>query len=173
MHDDGEVAASMLEAGATAFVTKSGPPDALLRAVRNGPLTRAPVLPHTPGMNETDLVSPASLDWTLDRLELLIRTGQVRRIRHWGDIDPGGIAIFRDLAALVVAASPAVRVESWRMEPSALSHAAAVPLTARDRSRLQAWIADPAAPLQDVARAMLASDRKLEQEALLVDDPDW
>lgn len=60
----------MLEAGATAFVTKSGPPDALLRAVRNGPLTRAPVLPHTPGMNETDLVSPASLDWTLDRLEL-------------------------------------------------------------------------------------------------------
>jgi hypothetical protein len=106
-------------------------------------------------------------------LEMLIRTGQVRRIRHWGDIDPGGIAIFRDLAALVAAASQSVRVESWRMETSALSHAAAVPLTARDRSRLQAWIADPAAPLQELARAMLASDRKLEQEALLVDDPGW
>ncbi len=104
-------------------------------------------------------------------LELLIRTGRIRQIRHWGDIDPGGLAIFRDLAALVANVSREVRVETWRMEPTALSHVAAVPLTIRDRARLQAWNAEPAAPLQELARAMLDVDRKLEQEALLVEGP--
>lgn len=102
-------------------------------------------------------------------LELLIRNGRVCRVLHWGDIDPGGLAIFRNLAALVEGASGKVRVETWRMEAADLSNPAAVRLTPRDRARLQEWIADPKAPLQELAHAMLAVDRKLEQEALLVD----
>lgn len=101
-------------------------------------------------------------------LALLVRTGRVRTVRHWGDIDPGGLAIFRDLSALVESVSGKVRVETFRMEATALSNPAAVPLTPRDRVRLEAWVADPEAPLKDLARAMLDAGRKLEQEALLL-----
>jgi len=103
-------------------------------------------------------------------LEHLVGSGRIRRVLHWGDIDPGGLAIYRDLADLVARASPAVQVEPWKMEPKLLSHSAAVPLTPRDRERLDNWVADATAPLQDIARSMLLDGKKLEQEALLFDE---
>jgi len=103
-------------------------------------------------------------------MEVLVGSGRIRRVLHWGDIDPGGLAIYRDLADLVVRTSPAVQVGPWKMDAKRLSHPGAVPLTPRDRERLARWLEDAAAPLQDVARAMLHTDRKLEQEALLLDD---
>ncbi len=101
-------------------------------------------------------------------LEILVRAPRVRRVVHWGDIDPGGLAIYRDIADLVARVAPDVNVSPWQMDAEALEHPAAVPLTARDRIRLERWVADTEAPLQGVAQAMLASGRKLEQEALLL-----
>lgn len=52
----------------------------------------------------------------------------------------------------------------YRMEPELLTRLPTLPLTGRDRKGLRAWCADPNAPCGTLARALLDSDRKAEQE---------
>lgn len=104
-------------------------------------------------------------------IERLAGHPSIRRFRHWGDIDPGGLLIFRSLYRLVKNIAPEMEVRPWRMDPELLRHPQAVPLTPRDRSRLESYLADSDNPLLPLARAMLDEDRKLEQEVLLLDRP--
>lgn len=99
----------------------------------------------------------------------LVRHPAIRAVRHWGDLDPGGLMIYRTLQRLIAGANPAVPLRPWRMDPPLLDHPLAIPLTPHDQHRLQAYLTDPGTPLRPVARAMLESDRKLEQEALLLE----
>lgn len=101
-------------------------------------------------------------------LRSLLAAG-VTAVRHFGDLDPGGLYIYRDLVRLTAEAAPQAVVSPWRMTVDLLDHQAAQPLTPNDRRRLESYIADPRNPLLDVATAMLHRDRKLEQEALLRD----
>ena len=93
----------------------------------------------------------------------------VKRVRHWGDLDPGGLLIYRQIRDLLAEAAPAVTLEPYRMDASALLHPAAAPLSERDRERLSAYLAAPDPPLTALAEAMLERGVKLEQEALLLD----
>ena len=101
----------------------------------------------------------------------LARHDAVRRFRHWGDLDAGGLYIYRDLERLLAQAAPDKELSPWRMEPELLDHELAVPLTDRDRARLIAYLKEPSSPLRPLARAMLHRDLKLEQEALLLSPP--
>lgn len=85
--------------------------------------------------------------------------GGVERVAHWGDLDVGGLRIFRHLSETLPCP-----VAPWRMEPTLLDVLPTQPLTDRDRDALAAWRADPAAPLQDLAAALLARGVKAEQE---------
>lgn len=102
-------------------------------------------------------------------MTLLARNPAIRAVRHWGDLDPGGLLIYRTLKRLIAGANPAVPLRPWRMDPPLLDHPLAVPLTPHDQHRLHAYLADPSTPLRALARAMLESDHKLEQEALLLE----
>lgn len=101
----------------------------------------------------------------------LARHDTVKRFRHWGDLDAGGLYIYRDLERLLAQAAPDKKLSPWRMEPELLDHKLAVPLTDRDRARLTAYLKEPSSPLRPLARAMLDRDLKLEQEALLLSPP--
>ncbi|MFT7621223.1 MAG: hypothetical protein ACI9WU_000384 [Myxococcota bacterium] len=92
---------------------------------------------------------------------------KVREVHHWGDLDPGGLYIYRTIHNAVRSAAPEVLVQPHRMDPSLLDHPATRPLTGRDQLRLDQYLADPTNPLRALALAMKASGRKLEQEALL------
>jgi len=99
---------------------------------------------------------------------ILARHPAVERFRHWSDLDPGGLYIFRDLERLLEEVAPGLELSPWRMAPEFLEHPLAVPLTPRDHARLKAYLDETQNPLRALARAMLAEDRKLEQEALLL-----
>ena len=102
-------------------------------------------------------------------LARLAASTAVHRVRHWGDLDPGGLLIYRQIRDLLAEAAPDVLLEPFRMEPALLDHPAAVPLSDRDGDRLRAYLAAPAPPLAELAEAMLGRGLKLEQEALLLD----
>ena len=99
-------------------------------------------------------------------LQRLLGAG-IRTVRHWGDIDPGGLYIYRDLLRLVTEVAPSVAVSTWRMTPDLLDHPAAQPLTPHDRRRLESFLDDATCPQRDLASAMRVRGTKLEQEALL------
>jgi len=99
---------------------------------------------------------PGALE--LDLLTRLVAAG-VPVIRHWSDLDLGGLRILRYL----VDAIPG-HVEPWRMEPDLLKRLPTTPLTPRDIAGLKAWCDDPTAPGQDLARALLQKGEKAEQE---------
>lgn len=85
--------------------------------------------------------------------------GGVTQVDHWGDLDVGGLRIFRHLQQILPCP-----VRPWRMEPELLDRLPTQPLTARDREALRAWRQDPDAPLQALAEALLARGVKAEQE---------
>lgn len=85
--------------------------------------------------------------------------GGVKRVEHWGDLDVGGLRIFRHLTEILPCP-----VSSWRMEPDLLNQLPTQPLTDRDREALVAWRADPNAPLQELAAGLLVAGVKAEQE---------
>lgn len=99
-------------------------------------------------------------------LAALVRAG-VRRVRHWGDLDPWGLDIYRDLRDWMAALDPGVRVEPWRMGPEPLERPDAVRLTTEDHLKLHQYLALEGAPLRATAETMQRLGRKLEQEALL------
>ena len=85
--------------------------------------------------------------------------GGVQRVDHWGDLDVGGLRIFRHLTEILPCP-----VSPWRMEPDLLNRLPTQPLTDRDREALVAWRADPDAPLQELAAGLLGAGVKAEQE---------
>lgn len=107
---------------------------------------------------------PGGPQWTW--LQRLILDGGIRRVRHWGDLDPHGLSIYRDVQRIVCAIDPAVEVQPWRMDGAALEHSEAE-LERPDWLELQRYLSDEDAPLRDLALAMKKRGRKLEQEALL------
>lgn len=84
----------------------------------------------------------------------------VREVRHWGDLDPGGIAILRHLRACLP-----VPVRSWRMEPELLDRLPGEPLSEEDRRRLEGWLAGDPGPERELIERMLSVGRRCEQEA--------
>jgi hypothetical protein len=108
---------------------------------------------------------------TVERLWLtkLVRAG-VRRIRHWGDLDPWGLDIYRNLRAHILAVDASVDVQPWRMGPAPLERSDTQKLTTEDWVALHRYLKREDAPLRDTALAMKRLGRKLEQEALL-DEP--
>ena len=117
------------------------------------------------------LVFTAGYLGTVQRLWLsqLVHAG-VRHIQHWGDLDPWGLDIYRDLRAHIHAVDPTVEVHPWRMDPAPLSRPDAQKLTPADWVALHRYLKRPDAPLRATAEAMRRLGRKIEQEALLVDD---
>lgn len=91
-------------------------------------------------------------------IELAVQAG-VQRVRHWGDLDPDGLAILRHVAAV-----SAVPVDPVRMEPRLLDVLPRRPLTARELALLDAWIVD-ASPHVELAIAIRDAGFKVEQEA--------
>jgi hypothetical protein len=98
----------------------------------------------------------------------LIRAG-VRRVRHWGDMDPWGLDIYRDIRDHVLSVDSTVQVEAWKMSPELLERSETVNLSPEDWVRLHRILADPDAPLREAALAMKRLKVKLEQEVLLQD----
>ncbi len=96
----------------------------------------------------------------------------VTRVRHWGDLDAGGLLIVRQLRDLLREHAPDVELIPWRMEPALLDEHPTRPLTAHDRRRLARYLDDPENPLLDLAQALLDRGCKLEQEALML-SRDW
>jgi len=82
-----------------------------------------------------------------------------RVVDHWGDLDLGGLRILRHLGELLP-----VPVRPFRMEPELLDRLPTIPLTDGDREGLMAWLEAPDARCPELVRAMLARDRKAEQE---------
>jgi hypothetical protein len=105
---------------------------------------------------------------TVERLWLkkLVRAG-IRRVRHWGDLDPWGLDIYRDLETFLGEVDPAVQVRPWRMGPEPLEREDALKLTTEDWVALHRYLKRDAVPLRATAEAMKRLGRKLEQEALL------
>ncbi|MED5370563.1 MAG: Wadjet anti-phage system protein JetD domain-containing protein [Myxococcota bacterium] len=91
----------------------------------------------------------------------------IRRVRHWGDLDPWGLDIYRDLRSFVLEHAPAVDVSPWRMEPEPLKRSDTQKLTTEDWVALHRYLKRKDAPLRETAEAMRSLGRKLEQEALL------
>jgi len=104
-------------------------------------------------------------------LRQLVTHRAVRSLRHWGDLDPGGIRVFGQVRAVVAEAAPDVAVSPWRMHPELLGRRETAPLTDEDRRRLRAHLASPAPDLEALARELLRCGCKLEQEAMLLDLP--
>jgi len=96
----------------------------------------------------------------------LVRSG-VRRVRHWGDLDPWGLDIYRTLRDHVRSVDLDVIVEPWRMEPEPLQRPDAQKLSTEDWIALHRYLKREDAPLLETAKAMKKIGRKLEQEALL------
>jgi hypothetical protein len=109
---------------------------------------------------DTLLVFTSGFPGSLERafLERVI-AGGVERVEHWGDLDVGGLRIYRHLAAILP-----VPVEPWRMDVATLDLLPTLPLTPRDREALAAWVSDPTAPLRDLAAVLLERGVKAEQE---------
>lgn len=103
-------------------------------------------------------------------LARLAALGGVTTVRHWGDLDAGGLLIYRQLRDVVAQAAPDVEVRPWRMNVSLLDEYPTRPLTAHDQRRLRRYLDDPTNPLLELASALLDRDCKLEQEALLLPD---
>jgi hypothetical protein len=97
-------------------------------------------------------------------IDHLVQAG-VRRVRHWGDLDPDGLAIMRHVSTVA-----GVPVEALRMDAKLLDTLPSRPLTDREVLLLDAWIADPASPSMELAKAMRERGRKVEQEAWYVRD---
>jgi hypothetical protein len=95
----------------------------------------------------------------------LIRAG-IERVDHWGDLDLGGLRIFRYLQGRLPAP-----VTPFRMTPALLDELPTVPLTPADREGLTAWVADEANPLRELAAAMLEKNGKVEQEGWFLRQP--
>lgn len=95
----------------------------------------------------------------------------VRRVRHWGDLDPWGLDIYRDLRACVVQHHVGVEVRAWRMESGPLERPDAQKLGTEDWVALHRYLSREDAPLRETALAMKRLGRKLEQEALLDEPP--
>ncbi len=95
-------------------------------------------------------------------LQRLVTAG-ARRVRHWGDLDVGGLRILRHLRAILE-----VPVMPWRMDPRELSRSPTRPLTDAERTRLQAMSAGDDPVVAGLAAALLDAGCKLEQEAQLV-----
>ncbi len=91
----------------------------------------------------------------------------VRRVRHWGDLDPWGLDIFRDLRDWMGSVDPDVVVEPWRMGPEPLERPDTQKLSSEDWVKLHRYLATEGVPLRGTAEAMRRLGRKLEQEALL------
>lgn len=100
-------------------------------------------------------------------LERLCVEGGLDRVLHWGDLDPHGLMILRDLRRFLARVAPAASLLPWRMDPKYLQLPEAVSLSPQDREQLQRYLEDPDAPARPAAEAMLSQGRKLEQEALL------
>lgn len=103
---------------------------------------------------------PGSL--VVDFLERLVDAG-VSHIDHWGDLDVGGLRILEHLRQTFPCP-----VRPFRMDPELLEELPTRPLTDSDRAELQKWLGDCAAPVRTQVKALLAADRKLEQEAWYV-----
>ncbi len=91
-------------------------------------------------------------------IERLINSG-IRQVHHWGDLDLGGLRIFRHLRDTVCP-----DLEPYRMSPGLLETLPTTALTERDRTGLKAWLQDSAAPLKPLAAAMIEKNQKAEQE---------
>lgn len=96
----------------------------------------------------------------------LVEAG-VRRVRHWGDLDPWGLDIYRDLRDFVGGLDSTVEVHPWRMGPGPLERSDTQRLGTQDWGALHRYLARDDAPLRETALAMKRLGRKLEQEALL------
>jgi len=101
-----------------------------------------------------------------DWIRKLLDAG-IRRVRHWGDLDPWGLDIYRDLRSFVLEHDPRVEVAPWRMEPDPLERSDTQRLTAQDWVALHRYLKREDPPLRETAEAMKRLGRKLEQEALL------
>lgn len=91
-------------------------------------------------------------------LEKIIRAG-TPRVAHWGDLDLGGLRIFRHLREVLP-----VAVEPFRMEPALLGQLPGCPLTDDDIDGLRSWLDDDA-PLPKLAAQLLEHGEKVEQES--------
>jgi hypothetical protein len=96
----------------------------------------------------------------------LVRAG-IRRVRHWGDLDPFGLSIYRDLRNHVRGLDASVAVSPWRMEVADLARPDATKLVPEDWVELHRYLRLDDAPQRELAEAMRHAGRKLEQEALL------
>lgn len=94
-------------------------------------------------------------------LQRLLEAG-IRHVRHWGDLDPDGLAILRQIES--VAAIPAAPL---RMMPELLETALVRELTDRDREALLRQASGGGA-VAELAVAILARGGKVEQEAWYV-----
>lgn len=99
-------------------------------------------------------------------LESLLRAG-VRKVRHWGDLDPWGLDIYRDLREFVLGVDSSTDVQPWRMGPEPLGRADTQRLNSEDWRKLHRYLALDGVPLRDTALEMKRLGVKLEQEALL------
>ena len=91
----------------------------------------------------------------------------IRRVRHWGDLDPWRLDIYRNLATVVRGFNAEVRVEPWRMGPAPLERPDTQKLTPEDWGALHRYLKREDVPLRETAEAMKRLGVKLEQEALL------
>jgi hypothetical protein len=129
---------------------------ALEEAVRQG------LPPHSVGVFSGGFPSQLELDFML----AMCASG-IEEAWHWGDLDLGGIRIFRHIAKKLP-----VPLTPWRMEPGLLDRLPTLPLTARDRKGLQAWVEERDAPLQELARELLERGVKAEQEGWFLAIPE-
>ncbi len=86
----------------------------------------------------------------------------IRQVRHWGDLDPDGLAIL-----LHVESVAGIPVRPLRMTAGLLKTALARELTDRDREALQRQ-ASEGGPVAELALGILARGSKVEQEAWYV-----
>ena len=106
-------------------------------------------------------LGPTARRW----LQRLARCG-VRQFEHWGDLDPWGLSIYRDIARLLDAEG--ADLQPWRMHAADLDGDGAVKMAPADWVALHRYLRHEDAPLRDLAEAMKRTGQKLEQEALLV-----
>lgn len=91
----------------------------------------------------------------------------IRSIRHWGDLDPWGLDIYRDLRDVVRRLDSGIDVTPWRMGPAPLERSDTRKLNPDDWIKLHQYLKRDDAPLRETALAMKRLGCKLEQEALL------
>ncbi|MFU8802846.1 MAG: Wadjet anti-phage system protein JetD domain-containing protein [Bradymonadaceae bacterium] len=109
---------------------------------------------------DTIVVFTSGFPGTLERDFLLrLLSSGADEVLHWGDLDLGGLRIFRHLQEILP-----VSVRPFRMEPRLLDELVGIPLNDSERAGLVAWLEDEGAPLKELAGAMLEADRKVEQE---------